>query len=124
MDKKEIQTDIADAKEKSKDLLNKLGINVSDGEITINTNQTKDFFKSIKTSLDTAVQNAGESLKNRKDDKEKNIHKVVKVDNDIITIDTSKIQEFMKGLSKNAEGLVASVDSSIKDICSSNDKKS
>ena len=124
MDKKEIQTDIADAKEKSKDLLSKLGINVNDGEITINTNHTKDFFKSIKTTLDTAVQNAGESLKNLKTEESENLHKIIKVDNDVITIDTAKIQDFIKGISKNAEGLITSVDNSIKDILPSGNKKS
>jgi len=101
-------------------LLSKLGINVNDGEITINTNHTKDFFKSIKTTLDTAVQNAGESLKNRKTEENENLHKIIKVDNDVITI----IQDFIKGISKNAEGLITSVDNSIKDILPSGNKKS
>jgi len=122
---KNTDSEAKNTQEQNQDLLSKLGIHVGDGEITINTNETKDFFKSIKTTLDTAVKNAEDSIKNHKETKEQSLKKAgIKVDNDVISIDTTKIQEFMQGVSKSAEGLITSLDSSIKDICSSHSKKS
>lgn len=105
------------------DLFNRLGINVTDGKITIDTNQTKNFFNAIKSTFDSVAKNMEETIKQGKEDGSIDMENVgIKVDNDKIDIDLKKTRSFIEELGKKAESFLTEIDTSIKEISDKHNK--
>jgi len=106
-----------------KDLFSKLGIDVADGKITIDTNQTKNFFNAIKATFDSVAKDMEENIKKGKEGDGVDMKNVgIKIDNDKIDIDLKKTRSFIEDLGKKAEGFLNEIDTSIKGISNPKDK--
>jgi len=107
--------------EQNSDLLKKLGIDIGDGKINIDMNQTKDFFNSLKDTFEGAAQNLQKDISDGKVDMAENIG--IKIDKENINIDLNKTKDFMTSLSKMFEGFLGEVDKSVNQVTKELDDK-
>ena len=69
--------------EQNNDLFKKLGVDIGDGKINIDMNQTKDFFNSLKTMFEGAAENIKSDLAEGKVDMAENVG--IKIDKENVT---------------------------------------
>ena len=96
------------------DLFKKLGIDIGEGKINIDVNQTKDFFNSLKTMFEGTAENLKKDLSESKVDMAENVG--IKIDKEHINIDLEKTKSFIEDLGKKIEGFVAEIDKSVENI--------
>lgn len=102
------------------DLFKKLGVDIGDGKINIDMNQTKDFFNSLQSMFEGAAQNIQNDLKEGKVDMAENVG--IKIDKENINIDLEKTKNFMSNLGKLVEGFLGEMDKSVQNVKDELDK--
>ncbi len=90
------------------DILELLGIKIENGKIEIDTNKTKDFFKSLENKIEEKVQNIDENIKSGKIDLKDSVG--LKIEDKKIEIDLDKTKNFFEGLTKQIQNIVNSID--------------
>ena len=100
--------------EQEKDLLQKIGVDISSEKINIDINQTKDFFNTLQQSLEDTAQNIQKDLKEGKVDMAENVG--IKIDQEHIDIDLVKTKSFIEELGKKIEGFLAEIDKTVDNI--------
>ena len=100
--------------EQDKDLSSKLGIDVSNNKINIDLNQTKNFFNTLKQSLEDAAKNIQKDISEGKVDMAENVG--IKVDKENINIDLEKTKNFVEELGKKIEGFLGEIDKAADNI--------
>ena len=100
--------------EHNNDLFKKLGVDIGDGKINIDMNQTKDFFNSLKTMFEGAAENIKSDLAEGKVDMAENVG--IKIDKENINIDLEKTKSFIEDIGKKIEGFVAEIEKSVENI--------
>ena len=101
-------------KQDNNDLFRKLGIDIGEGKINIDMNQTKDFFNSLKTMFEGTAENLKNDLSEGKVDMAENVG--IKIDKEHINIDLEKTKSFIEDLGKKIEGFVAEIDKTIENV--------
>lgn len=96
------------------DLFKKLGVDIGDGKINIDMNQTKDFFSSLQSLVEGATENIQKNLSEGKVDMGENVG--IKIDKENINIDLEKTKSFIENLGKNIEVFVGEIDKSVENI--------
>ena len=100
--------------EQNNDLFKKLGVDIGDGKINIDMNQTKDFFSSLQSMFEKTAQNLQKDLSEGKVDMADNVG--IKIDKDNINIDLEKTKSFIEELGKKVENFVAEIDKAVSRI--------
>jgi hypothetical protein len=100
--------------ENNNDLFKKLGVDIGEGKINIDMNQTKDFFNSLKTMFEGAAENLKNDLAEGKVDMAENVG--IKIDKEHIDIDLEKTKSFIEDMGKKIEGFVAEIEKSVENI--------
>jgi uncharacterized protein YpuA (DUF1002 family) len=100
--------------EQNNDLFKKLGVDIGDGKINIDMNQTKDFFNSLKTMFEGAAENIKSDLAEGKVDMAENVG--IKIDKENINIDLEKTKSFIEELGKKIEGFIGEIDKAVDNI--------
>ncbi|PHS39592.1 MAG: hypothetical protein COB07_05955 [Sulfurovum sp.] len=70
------------------DLFSKLGIEVGDGKLNIDLNQTREFFDTLKNTFENTAQNLQKDISEGKVDMTENVG--IKIDKEHINIDLEK----------------------------------
>ncbi len=100
--------------EKSEDLFQKIGVDISDDKINIDLGKTKDFFNALQSMLEHKAQTIQKDISEGKIDLEENVG--IKVDNEHINIDLGKTKNFIEELGKKIENFVGEIDQAVKNI--------
>jgi uncharacterized protein YpuA (DUF1002 family) len=100
--------------EQNNDLFKKLGVDIGDGKINIDMNQTKDFFNSLQNMFEGAAENIKSDLAEGKVDMAENVG--IKIDKENINIDLEKTKSFIEEIGKKIEGFVAEIEKSVENI--------
>ena len=100
--------------ERNKNLFSKMGIDIDDNEINININQTKDFFNTLKKTLETTAQNIQKDISAGRVDMSENVG--IKIDKENINIDLEKTKSFIEDFGKKVENFIGEIDKSVDDI--------
>ena len=99
---------------------NKVGINVNDGTITIDTNKTKDFFKQFSKSMEVKMKKISDDLQQGiVDSKEAGIN----IDNEHVNIDLNKTKTFLEDWAKKIQVFAHEFDTISKDLDNINTNK-
>ena len=96
------------------DLFSKMGVDVGDGKLNIDLNQTKDFFNALRETFESTAQNLQKDLSEGKVDMAENVG--IKIDKENINIDLEKTKTFVEGFGKKIENFLAELEKSVKDI--------
>jgi uncharacterized protein YpuA (DUF1002 family) len=100
--------------EQDNDLSSKLGIDISDNKINIDLNQTKNYFNTLKQTLEDTAQNIQKDISEGKVDMAENVG--IKIDKDHIDIDLQKTKSFVEELGKKIEGFLEEIDKTVDGI--------
>ena len=99
---------------------NKVGINVNDGTITIDTNKTKDFFKQFSKKMEAKMKKISDDLQQGiVDSKEAGIN----IDNEHVNIDLNKTKTFLEDWAKKIQVFAHEFDNISKDLDNTNTHK-
>ena len=107
------------AMQNDNNLFSKLGVNVGDGKLNIDLNQTREFFDALKKTFESTASNLQQDLSEGKVDMAENIG--IKIDKENINIDLEKTKSFIEGFGQKIESFLAELEKSVQDI-SVNDK--
>jgi len=100
--------------EQDNDLFKKLGVDIGDGKINIDMNQTKDFFSSLQSLFEDATENIKKDLSDGKVDMSENIG--IKIDKENINIDLEKTKNFIEELGEKIESFIEDIDKAVDNI--------
>ena len=99
---------------------NKVGINVNDGTITIDTNKTKEFFKQFSKKMEAKMKKISDDLQQGIiDSKEAGIN----IDNKHVNIDLNKTKTFLEDWTKKIQVFAHEFDNISKDLDNTNTHK-
>ena len=96
------------------DLFSKMGVDVGDGKLNIDLNQTKDFFNALRETFESTAQNLQKDLSEGKVDMAENVG--IKIDKENINIDLNQTKNFVESFGKKIEGFLAELEKSVEDI--------
>jgi uncharacterized protein YpuA (DUF1002 family) len=96
------------------DLFSKLGVDVGDGKLNIDLNQTRAFFDALKMTFENTAQNLQKDLADGKVDMAENVG--IKIDKENINIDLEKTKSFIESFGQKIEGFIAEIEKSVQDI--------
>ena len=96
------------------DSLELLGIRIEDGKIEIDTNKTKEFFKTLENTIEQKIQNIDEGIKSGKIDLKDSVG--LKIEDKKIEIDLNKTKNFFEGLTKQIQNIVSSIDKKLNNL--------
>jgi len=96
------------------DLFSKMGVDVGDGKLNIDLNQTKDFFNALRETFENTAQNLQKDLSEGKIDMAENVG--IKIDKENINIDLNQTKSFIESFGKKIEGFLAELEKSVEDI--------
>ena len=96
------------------DLFSKMGVDVGDGKLNIDLNQTRDFFNALKETFEGKAQEIQKDLAEGKVDMAENVG--IKVDKEKINIDLNQTKNFVESFGKKIEGFLAELEKSVEDI--------
>jgi len=100
--------------EQNNDLFKKLGVDIGEGKINIDMNQTKDFFNSLKMVFEQSAENIQKDLAEGKVDMAENVG--IKIDKENINIDLEKTKSFIAELGKKVESFLSEIDKAVDNI--------
>ena len=99
---------------------NKVGININNGTITIDTNKTKDFFKKFSKSMEAKMKKISDDLQQGiVDSKEAGIN----INNEHVNIDLNKTKTFLEDWAKKIQVFAHEFDNISKDLDNMNTNK-
>ena len=96
------------------DLFSKLGIEMGDGKLNIDINQTKDFLNSLKNLFEDTTETIKKDLSEGKVDMSENIG--IKIDKEHINIDLNQTKSFIESFGKKIEGFLLEIEKIVEDI--------
>ena len=96
------------------DLFSKMGVDVGDGKLNIDLNQTKDFFNALRETFESTAQNLQKDLSEGKVDMAENVG--IKIDKENINIDLNQTKNFVESFAKKIEDFLAELEKSVKEI--------
>jgi len=96
------------------DLFSKMGVDVGDGKLNIDLNQTKDFFNALRETFESTAQNLQKDLSEGKVDMAENVG--IKIDKENINIDLNQTKNFVENFGKKIEDFLAELEKSVKEI--------
>jgi len=102
------------AAQNNNDLFSKMGVDVGDGKLNIDLNQTKDFFNALRETFESTAQNLQKDLSEGKVDMAENVG--IKIDKENINIDLEKTKTFVEGFGKKIENFLAELEKSVKEM--------
>jgi len=102
------------AEQNNNDLFSKMGVDVGDGKLNIDLNQTKDFFNALRETFESTAQNLQRDLSEGKVDMAENVG--IKIDKENINIDLNQTKNFVESFGKKIEGFLAELEKSVEDI--------
>jgi len=102
------------AEQNNNDLFSKMGVDVGEGKLNIDLNQTKDFFNALKETFENTAQNIQKDLSEGKVDMAENVG--IKIDKENINIDLNQTKNFVESFGKKIEGFLAELEKSVEDI--------
>jgi len=97
-----------------KDLLEKIGVDISSDKINIDINQTKAFFDTLKGVFEESAKKIEKDLTEGKVDMAENVG--IKVDKENINIDLNKTKSFIEELGQKIEGFLGEIDKAVENI--------
>jgi len=100
--------------ENNNDLFSKMGVDVGDGKLNIDLNQTKDFFNALRETFESTAQNLQKDLSEGKVDMAENVG--IKIDKENINIDLNQTKNFVESFAKKIEDFLAELEKSVKEI--------
>lgn len=100
--------------EEQKDILQKIGVDVSKDKINIDVAQTKDFFNTLKNTFEETAQNLQKDIADGKVDMAENVG--IKIDKENINIDLNKTKSFIEELGQKIEGFLGEIDKAVDNI--------
>jgi hypothetical protein len=100
--------------EENSDIFKKLGVDIGEGKINIDMNQTRDFFNSLRMMFEGAAENIKSDLADGKVDMAESVG--IKIDKEHIDIDLEKTKSFIEDIGRKIEGFVAEIEKSVEDI--------
>ena len=99
---------------------NKVGINVNNGTITIDTNKTKDFFKQFSQKMEEKMKKISDDLQQGiVESKEAGIN----IDNEHVNIDLNKTKTFLEDWANKIQVFAHEFDTISKDLENTNTQK-
>jgi len=102
------------AEENNTDLFSKLGVEVGEGKLNIDLNQTKEFFNALKDTFENTAQNIQKDISDGKVDMAENVG--IKIDKENINIDLGKTKSFIEQLGKKLEDFLGEIDKAVDNI--------
>jgi len=102
------------AEQNNNDLFSKMGVDVGEGKLNIDLNQTKDFFNALRETFENTAQNIQKDISEGKVDMAENVG--IKIDKENINIDLNQTKNFVESFGKKIEGFLAELEKSVKDI--------
>jgi len=102
------------ATDNNNDLFSKLGIEMGEGKLNIDINQTKDFLNSLKSVFEDTTETIKKDLVEGKIDMSENVG--IKIDKEHINIDLSKTKNFIEELGKKMEIFIVEIDKAVDNI--------
>jgi len=102
------------AAQNNNDLLEKAGVNMGDGKLNIDLNQTRNFFNALRETFESTAQNLQKDLSEGKVDMAYNVG--IKIDKANIEIDFNKTKNFVESFGKKIESFLAEIEKSVEDI--------
>ena len=96
------------------DLFSKMGVDVGDGKLNIDLNQTKDFFNALRETFESTAQNLQKDLSEGKVDMAENVG--IKIDKENINIDLNQTKNFVENFGKKIEDFLSELEKSVKEI--------
>lgn len=108
------------AEQNNNDLFSKIGVDVGEGKLNIDINQTKEFFNALKETFEGKAQEIQKDLSEGKVDMAENVG--IKVNKDNINIDLEKTKNFIEEMGKKIEGFIGEIDKAVEDIDVKNEK--
>jgi len=100
--------------EKNNELFEKMGVEVGEGKLNIDLNQTKDFFNALRETFENTAQNLQKDLSEGKVDMAENVG--IKIDKENINIDLNQTKNFVESFGKKIEDFLAELEKSVKEI--------
>ena len=97
--------------QEKEEIFKKIGLDVSDDNINLDLNKTKDFFNTLQNTLQEKAENLEKDIANGKIDFEENVG--IKVDNEHINIDLKKTKSFIEEFGQKIENFLAEIDHTI-----------
>ena len=101
-------------KDKNNDLLEKVGVEIGEGKLNIDLNQTRDFFDALKNTFESTAQNLQKDFSEGKVDMAENVG--IKIDKEHINIDLEKTKNFIENLGKKIENFIGELDKAVDNI--------
>ena len=102
------------------DLFSKMGVDVGEGKLNIDLNQTKAFFNALRETFENTAQNLQKDLSDGRVDMAENVG--IKIDKENINIDLEKTKSFVEGFGKKIENFLLEIEKSVEDIQVKNEK--
>jgi uncharacterized protein YpuA (DUF1002 family) len=96
------------------DLFSKIGVDVGDGKLNIDINQTKAFLNALKETFEGKAHEIQKDLAEGKVDMAENVG--IKIDKEHINIDLNQTKNFIESFGKKIEGFLAELEKSVEDI--------
>lgn len=106
--------------ENNSDIFSKLGVEIGEGKLNIDLNQTKDFFNALRETFESTAQNLQKDLSEGKVDMAENVG--IKIDKENINIDFNQTKDFVESFGKKIENFLAELEKSVEDIQVKNEK--
>jgi len=102
------------AEQNNNDLFSKMGVEVGDGKLNIDINQTKEFLNALKETFEGKAQEIQKDLAEGRVDMAENVG--IKIDKENINIDLNQTKNFVESFGKKIEGFLAELEKSVEDI--------
>jgi len=102
------------AEQNNNDLFSKMGVDVGDGKLNIDLNQTKSFFNALKETFESKAEEIQKDISEGKVDMAENVG--IKIDKENINIDLNQTKNFVESFGKKIEGFLAELEKSVEDI--------
>jgi uncharacterized protein YpuA (DUF1002 family) len=96
------------------DLFSKMGVDVGDGKLNIDLNQTRDFFNALRETFESTAQNLQKDLSEGKVDMAENVG--IKIDKENINIDLNQTKDFVESFGKKIEDFLAELEKSVNEM--------
>ncbi len=96
------------------DLFAKLGVEIGEGKLHIDLNQTRDFFHVLKEIFQQKAEEIQKDISEGKVDISEKVG--IKIDHESINIDFNQTKDFVESFGKKLEGFLAEVEKSVKEI--------
>lgn len=96
------------------DLFSKIGVDIGEGKLNIDLNQTRDFFNALKATFESKAEEIQKDISAGKLDMAENVG--IKIDKEHINIDLEKTKSFVESFGQKIEGFLSELEKSVRQI--------